>query len=169
MSSGKVHDKVTWYLAIPFFGFCWAFLNSFGESSFCTCSFIFSGLMFGPDLDTKSKQYKRWGFLRFLWIPYQKLGGHRSFLNQSHDSLFGPILRFLYLFCIFGSLALLISYFAKINLFDLLNKLNNSFSIDYLRLLLLFLMGTYIGSLSHQLTDWAYSAKKFYQKIKRRT
>lgn len=160
MSSGKVHDKITLYLIIPFFGFCWAFLNNFFESCFCTLSFTFAGLMFGPDLDTKSVQYKRWGLLRFIWIPYQKLGGHRSFLTQSHDSLFGPILRFLYLSFIFAFWAFIMAYLAQFDLFLFLKKLAQKFSIDYLRLILLFLAGTYIGSLSHQITDWAYSAKK---------
>ncbi len=28
--------------------------------------------MFGPDLDIYSVQFQRWGFLRWIWLPYQK-------------------------------------------------------------------------------------------------
>ena len=57
--------------------------------------FLFSGLMFGPDLDIYSVQYKRWGYLRWLWIPYQKTLKHRSFF--SHGLIIGTTIRLIYL------------------------------------------------------------------------
>jgi uncharacterized metal-binding protein len=50
--------------------------------------------MFGPDLDIQSRQYARWGPLRFLWWPYKALLPHRSWL--SHSILFGTLIRVAY-------------------------------------------------------------------------
>lgn len=58
-------------------------------------SFCFAGLMFSGDLDTKSVQYKRWGWLRWIWWPYQQLLKHRSPL--SHGVMLGTLFRLLYL------------------------------------------------------------------------
>jgi len=51
--------------------------------------------MFGPDLDIYSVQYKRWGYLKLIWLPYRKLLRHRSWL--SHGPIIGTILRLIYL------------------------------------------------------------------------
>jgi uncharacterized metal-binding protein len=53
------------------------------------------GLYLSPDLDLVSKPYKRWGWLRWIWIPYQKYIPHRSPL--SHAPIIGSIIRLLYL------------------------------------------------------------------------
>ena len=39
-----------------------------------------------PDLDLNSRIYRRWGLLRWIWIPYQRVIHHRSWLSHS-----GPI------------------------------------------------------------------------------
>jgi uncharacterized metal-binding protein len=57
-------------------------------------SYLVSGLLFSPDLDTRSRPYMRWRFLRFLWIPYQRLVPHRS--RISHSLIMGPLIRALY-------------------------------------------------------------------------
>src|SRR5205085_992625 len=57
-------------------------------------TYLASGLLFSPDLDLKSAPYKRWRLLRFIWIPYQKVVPHRSWI--SHSFFFGPLLRVLY-------------------------------------------------------------------------
>jgi uncharacterized metal-binding protein len=54
--------------------------------------------MFGPDLDCKSIQTKRWANigLGWLWIPYQHLiPRHRHLL--SHGFISGTVVRLLYL------------------------------------------------------------------------
>jgi uncharacterized metal-binding protein len=56
-----------------------------------TATMLFGGLMFGPDLDTHSKQYTRWGILRWLWYPYKKLFPHRS--HWTHGLLWSTWLR----------------------------------------------------------------------------
>ena len=50
--------------------------------------------MFGPDLDTVSRQYSRWSVLRFLWYPYRSFFAHRS--RFSHGLVFGALLRVIY-------------------------------------------------------------------------
>jgi uncharacterized metal-binding protein len=57
-------------------------------------SYLVSGLLFSPDLDTHSRPYMRWRFLRFLWLPYQRLVPHRS--RISHSLIMGPLIRALY-------------------------------------------------------------------------
>lgn len=60
-----------------------------------TASYLFAGYACAGDLDLKSKEYRRWGPLRFLWLPYQKLVPHRSWV--SHGLIAGGIIRLLYL------------------------------------------------------------------------
>ena len=67
-------------------------------------SYLFSGIMFSPDLDTHSRPYRRWGPLRWVWLPYRGLVPHRSWV--SHSLVFGPLLRVLYFI---GILALLLA------------------------------------------------------------
>ncbi len=58
-------------------------------------AYLVSGLLFSPDLDTRSTAYRRWRWIRWLWLPYQRMVPHRSWV--SHHMLFGPVLRILYL------------------------------------------------------------------------
>jgi uncharacterized metal-binding protein len=59
-----------------------------------TVGFLFGGLMFGPDLDTGSRQYARWSLARPIWLPYRALFTHRS--RFTHGLLFSSLLRVLY-------------------------------------------------------------------------
>jgi uncharacterized metal-binding protein len=95
MPSGATHDQIT-LTCLPLVGGI-ALLASRSASITLslTGSFLFSGLMFGPDLDIYSVQFKRWGFLRWIWRPYQKGLRHRSWL--SHGPIVGTVLRLLYL------------------------------------------------------------------------
>jgi uncharacterized metal-binding protein len=57
-------------------------------------TYLVSGLLFSPDLDLHSAPYRRWRKFRWVWIPYQRLVPHRSWV--SHSLLMGPIIRVLY-------------------------------------------------------------------------
>src|SRR6266566_7018649 len=57
-------------------------------------SYLASGILFSPDLDLHSRPYRRWGPLRFIWLPYQKMIPHRSWV--SHSFVFGPLFRVCY-------------------------------------------------------------------------
>jgi uncharacterized metal-binding protein len=95
MPSGATHDRIT-LTCLPLVGGI-ALLASRSTSITLslTGSFLFSGLMFGPDLDIYSVQFKRWGLLCWIWRPYQKGLRHRSWL--SHGPIVGTMLRLLYL------------------------------------------------------------------------
>ncbi len=94
MPSGKTHDAITFLLVAPTFAAAWKITGSAGSAAVVTFAFLFGGLMFGPDLDTMSKQYTRWGILRFFWYPYQSFFAHRS--RWSHGLVFGTLLRVVY-------------------------------------------------------------------------
>jgi uncharacterized metal-binding protein len=95
MPSGKTHDAVTFLLAAPTFAAAWRLTEqNIALASIVTAAFLFGGLMFGPDLDTMSKQYTRWSFFRFLWYPYKAFFAHRS--RWSHGFLFGTLIRIVY-------------------------------------------------------------------------
>lgn len=95
MPSGKTHDKITWYATPVILTLSWLIVHRLDLSLTTTLSFTFAGLMFSGDLDVKSVQYKRWGWFRGVWIPYQKLISHRSPL--SHGPVLGTLTRLVYL------------------------------------------------------------------------
>lgn len=57
--------------------------------------YLFGTFLCGPDLDTKSSLYRRWGALRFVWYPYRKLFPHRSIFT--HWFVLGDLIRLGYL------------------------------------------------------------------------
>lgn len=108
MPSGKAHDAITWILAVPTYALTYYWTGSFRLAGCATLATLFSGLMFGPDLDIRSKQYHRWGVLRFLWLPYQKFMPHRS--RFSHGIVLGPAIRIIYFGIILTLLIFAFSY-----------------------------------------------------------
>ena len=94
MPSGKTHDAITFFLAAPTFVAAWLVTQSVSLAFIIAFGMLFGGLMFGPDLDTRSKQYTRWSIFRFLWYPYQAFFAHRS--RWSHGFVFGTLLRIVY-------------------------------------------------------------------------
>ena len=94
MSSGRTHDAITLILAAPAFGLAYAATGDAVVSGVVTGAFVFGGLMFGPDLDTVSKQYSRWSVFRLLWYPYRSVFKHRS--RWSHGLIFGTLFRVVY-------------------------------------------------------------------------
>ncbi|MEH2161844.1 MAG: metal-binding protein [Nostoc sp.] len=167
MPSGRTHDRITMY-ALPFVaGITLWQTRSSNVTLLVAGGFLFGGLMFGPDLDIYSVQFQRWGFLRWIWLPYQKSLRHRSFL--SHGPIIGTILRILYLGCLLAILAILILAIAQ--------KLGNlSFTwqdlgvtvgrslVNYNTECIALFLGLELGAMSHSLSDWSGSAYKRFQK-----
>src|SRR5690242_6753988 len=110
MPSGKTHDLITFVLAVPVAATTYYFTQNWTVTGIVTIGMIFGGLMFGPDLDTQSKQYTRWGPLRFMWWPYKVTLAHRS--RFSHGILFGTLIRIVY-FLLVVSLLLAIGLIAR--------------------------------------------------------
>ena len=93
MASGKNHDRAI-YFATPVVGICIGYYLSPMLGLIAASSHLLGGLYLSPDLDLKSLPWKRWGVLRCLWLPYQRIP-HRHWL--SHAPVVGSIGRLLYL------------------------------------------------------------------------
>lgn len=125
--------------------------------------FLFSGLMLSPDLDLHSRPFKRWGWLRWIWIPYQQAIAHRSVL--SHGFLIGTTVRVVYLVgwivCL-GVLSLaVVQSFQDVawSWQQFAQDVRRSLINDSAQWLALFL-GLELGAMSHSLSDWLGSAYK---------
>ena len=94
MPSGHAHDAITILLAAPAAVATYGWTQDLPTTAIIAVSFIFAGVMFGPDLDTASKQYSRWSFVKFLWFPYRTFFKHRS--RWSHGLIFGTLFRVIY-------------------------------------------------------------------------
>ncbi|MCX6377851.1 MAG: metal-binding protein [Armatimonadetes bacterium] len=60
-----------------------------------TAAYLFAGYACAGDLDLVSTEFRRWGPLRFIWLPYQKMVPHRSWI--SHGLVLGGVVRICYL------------------------------------------------------------------------
>ena len=170
MPSGRTHDQIT-FLCLPWVGLVTLMLTFNLGLSLCLCGgFLFSGLMFGPDLDIYSKQYQRWGLFRFIWLPYQKAFSHRSWL--SHGPVIGTVLRLLYLGGWLGLVWLMcsmISQMANLShqmppLMTTLEQLWTQSPDSYLALL----VGLEMGAMSHSISDAVGSGRKAFLKRRKR-
>ena len=164
MPNGKTHDVITLLLAAPTFVVTWRATESVPLAILTTATFLFGGLMFGPDLDTQSIQYTRWGLFRFLWFPYKVFFAHRS--RWSHGLIFGTLLRVIYFAGAMTLFFALIFYFAAMlrhatppSLMQIRETWEN-FGVwmrqnvgDYA--LLAAFIGLWWGAASHTLTDLA--------------
>lgn len=164
MPSGHAHDAITILLAAPATVAAYAVTRDLPTAVIFAVAFIFAGVMFGPDLDTKSKQYSRWGPLRLIWLPYRTIFKHRS--RWSHGLLFGTLLRVIYFLGIttiiaFVSLAAYsflsngtlpkISTFARV--WESIGAMSGVASS--LQVLIAVLIGMWAGAASHTITDIA--------------
>ena len=94
MPKGRTHDAITFMLAVPAAAAAYIATKEVTASLTVGGAFVFGGLMFGPDLDTVSRQYSRWWIFRFLWFPYRRFFRHRS--RFSHGLVFGALIRVVY-------------------------------------------------------------------------
>ena len=112
MPSGITHDRITLW-TLPWITLVTYILTRHGEVTLIMAGgFLFSGLMFGPDLDIYSLHYKRWGIFRCIWRPYRKIFRHRSIF--SHGPIVGTLVRVLYLLSIFAFWAILLVAIAQL-------------------------------------------------------
>ncbi|TAF04516.1 MAG: metal-binding protein [Nostocales cyanobacterium] len=167
MPSGQTHDRITiWSLPVVA-GVTLVLTRSSKVTLLVAGGFMFGGLMFGPDLDIYSRQFQRWGFLRWIWLPYQKSLRHRSFL--SHGPIIGTTLRVVYLTTFLAVVAILVLViFAKLgnvtlNWGEVWGSVGRTLSIHYGEFFALF-VGFELGAMSHSLSDWTGSAYKRFQK-----
>lgn len=160
MPSGHTHDRITW-ICFPFVTIGgYAISQSWSVAIASGASFLFSGFMFGPDLDIHSKQYRRWGWLRWLWIPYQSLVPHRSWV--SHGPIIGTVGRVLYLgVCIsLGLVAVALAQGLPWNYWFLSPKTHALWPIEHESETIGILLGLELGAFSHYASDWLGSQAK---------
>lgn len=153
-------------LTVPAFAAAYAITHNFASAVTIAAAFVFGGVMFGPDLDTVSRQYSRWFFLRFLWLPYRWCFKHRS--RFSHGLIFGALFRVIYFLGVITLTAYLLtfvitsasgtrtydmSFFTAVwrSLGEIVREnLGSNF-------LLLTFIGLWLGAASHTFTDMAGS------------
>ena len=172
MPSGITHDRITLWILPWVAGFGYG-LTRHGELTLMVSgSFLFSGLMFGPDLDIYSLQYKRWGILRTIWLPYRHLLRHRSFF--SHGPIVGTCLRILYLFSLIAFVAIFIVAIAQLfwgfawNWQEFAIAQFDSITDRYLNEAVAIFIGLELGAMSHSLSDWIGSHYKQRRKQKQK-
>ncbi|MEM7578992.1 MAG: metal-binding protein [Cyanobacteria bacterium P01_A01_bin.80] len=167
MPSGQTHDRITIW-ALPFIaGVTFWQTRSSSMTLLIAGGFMFGGLMFGPDLDIYSIQYQRWGYLRFIWLPYQKSLRHRSFL--SHGPLIGTTLRVIYLCGLITVAAIIILFVAEklLNMTwswqEIAKNILETINLHSTEFLALF-VGLELGAMSHSISDWSNSAYKRFKR-----
>ncbi|MEB3886806.1 metal-binding protein [Lyngbya sp. CCY1209] len=166
MPSGKTHDRITLWSLPLVAGLTFGQTRSSHLTLLVSASFLFGGLMFGPDLDIDSRQFQRWGWLRWMWQPYQNSLRHRSFL--SHGPFIGTALRVLYLGTWLAIFAILVAIAANFLLqveWDVSSWAKDgvrSLAEHHIEAIAIF-SGLELGAMSHYLSDWGSSAYKRLQ------
>jgi uncharacterized metal-binding protein len=166
MPSGKVHDAITFGLALPAFGTAYLVTDDLTASVTSCAAFLFGGLMFGPDLDTVSRPYTRWGPARALWLPYQYFFPHRS--RFSHGLVFGALLRVIYFLGTVSLLSLIGAYLYQTfsggrppgigEIASLWTPVGTALRGSFGENILVFIFaGLWAGAASHTFTDMAGS------------
>jgi uncharacterized metal-binding protein len=170
MPSGRTHDRITLW-TLPWIGGLSYLLTRRGELVLIVAGgFLFSGLMFGPDLDIYSIQYQRWGIFRWLWFPYRVLISHRSAL--SHGLIVGTTLRLLYFLsfvALAGILGVAIAQFFwgfDWNWQQFVWQVVNSLQQKYRQEAIALLVGLELGAMSHFVSDWLVSTYQSRRKKK---
>ncbi len=167
MPSGRTHDGITLWSLPWVAGGTYAQTRSSTLTLIVAGGFLFSGLMFGPDLDIYSHQFQRWGWLRWIWLPYQQSLHHRSFL--SHGPLVGTALRILYLGIWIGAIAfgvVIVGQYTGLLIWnppraaEAIARTLKQHSMEGVALFL----GLELGAMSHSLSDWLGSAYKRFKK-----
>jgi uncharacterized metal-binding protein len=173
MPSGQTHDRITlWSLPIVT-GLAGVITQSGNLTLMISGGFLFSGLMLSPDLDLQSRPYQRWGWLRWIWIPYQKVVRHRSIV--SHGFVIGTTLRVLYLaswIVGLGVLSLAVIQFLRdepSQSREMAQAVGRSL-FEYRVEGIALLVGLELGAISHIVSDWVSSTyKRFKKKPKRKS
>jgi uncharacterized metal-binding protein len=171
MPSGATHDRIT-LISLPIVsGLTLLISRSASITLSLAGGFLFSGLMFGPDLDIYSLQFKRWGMLRWIWRPYQKSMRHRSWF--SHGPIIGTLVRLVYLGCwvalggiIYNGVAILNHW--TIWSWDSIQQQVRVFAQQYYGQGLAILAGLELGALSHSWSDAISSAWKKWHRPRRK-
>ncbi len=182
MPSGRTHDSITLW-SLPIVAAATFGLTQSGNLTLLVSGgFLFAGLMFGPDLDIYSQQYKRWGILRWIWLPYRRSMKHRSIF--SHGVLVGTIGRIFYLGLWIALLTIAVILLSAL-VQQLLGKTTQWQNLAQSTIATVFqqtiyliqrasiesfalVIGLELGAMSHSLSDWIGSTIKRWNKRRKR-
>jgi uncharacterized metal-binding protein len=169
MPSGRTHDRITLWSLPAIAGLTYLLTHQSQLTLIVAGAFLFSGLMYGPDLDIYSVQYKRWGKLRWIWIPYQSSLKHRSWL--SHGAIVGTVLRMLYLLVFSFAIAIPTVAIAQLIIgfeWNWQQAVIAAIALvrDRPQEAIALFIGLELGAMSHSISDWLGSAFKRRQKRK---
>ncbi|HEY9663566.1 MAG TPA: metal-binding protein [Allocoleopsis sp.] len=163
MPSGRTHDRITlWFLPLVA-GSTLAVTHHSTLTLWVCAGFLWGGLMLGPDLDTFSLHYRRWGWLRWIWLPYRNSMRHRS--PWSHSPIMGTTVRVIYLMAWLSCLSLIgvatlneITHMGLswVELFGFWGQLWHRYSRESIALF----VGLELGAFSHYTADWLVSSHK---------
>jgi uncharacterized metal-binding protein len=168
MPKGKTHDQIAFISLIPTFLAGLYIFQDTGKAAILTLFTLSASLMLGPDLDTRSNNYYRWGWMRFIWYPYRKLIVHRS--RISHSFLIGPFIRTLYLstllFAVFFVLCYFFLYGDFSGFFSLIKKIYNTAFTGYGSYFVAAFAGIMWANAQHIIADRTVSTyKKALKKV----
>jgi uncharacterized metal-binding protein len=164
MPSGKTHDLITLILALPVAAGAYFFASRISVVGPVAAAFVFGGLMFGPDLDTRSRQTARWSIFHPIWLPYRTFFAHRS--RWTHGLIFGTAIRVIY----FAGIITILSYLGMLTVTMLTGGGRTGLMVFAgawkelgrwveatlgAEVIYLSLFGMWIGAASHTLTDLA--------------
>ena len=171
MPSGRTHDRITIWCLPAVTALTYLFTNRLHITVIVTLAFLVGGFMLGPDLDIRSVQYRRWGPLRWIWLPYQKALKHRSTL--SHGPIIGTAIRVVYMGVWLGifttvlAIALNAIWDAKLtskSIADTVRYLGNHYIAEWIAAT----VGLELGAISHSTSDMIGSRLVKRKKIKRK-
>jgi uncharacterized metal-binding protein len=164
MPDGRTHDDITLITA----GFMapisagLVFGGQVGRAIVFLSAYLISGLLFSDDLDTHSIEHKRWKFLRVLWLPYQKLIPHRSWV--SHGLIIGPTLRIVYFAGAFTlALWLILAGLGRLLPLDAggivggMTGAVGRWIIEHPQATVTAFVGFVLGGAAHSLSDWIWT------------
>ncbi len=138
MASGKNHDRAILFASpVVLVVGCYQFGLELGIIA--GASHFLGGYWLSPDLDIKSRPFLRWGVLKIIWLPYQRLIPHRSPL--SHAPVLGSLIRLVYLAACLLPLWLLFPDLQRVQ-----------WAIDWMKVAA-FLVGVELSALNHLLLD----------------
>ena len=106
IASGKFHDRSI-YFTSPIIAAVASYHAGIELGLITGVAHLIGGIFLSPDLDLRSRPFKRWGFFKIIWVPYQQLiPRHRHWL--SHGVIVGSALRLVYLAAWFSPLLLVL-------------------------------------------------------------
>ncbi len=156
MANGKAHKKINLVFLAIGIGAVLISSQHYVHGISIIIGYLFGTYWMNPDLDIKSNPYRRWGLLRFMWIPYQKLK-HRSI--WTHGYVIGDIIRYLYIMGWIVLVAFVLGILTGVPYTTYIDYLRD-FVNQYKLPLLSFIIGNMLSSTAHILTDHASTTFK---------